>query len=160
MECRITSSDAQELKKKIANKKRELDVLGLELGDAMSRTGSFPASSPEYAAVYLEMQNLQQSIDRIKNSLGRYTVIDADKLTNKKINVYSQVRLLTAEDVEMVVYVGIPELEHSLAAGILLASPESPLGEALLGHKVGDSVTVRLPAGEKQFTVSEIVINT
>jgi transcription elongation factor GreA len=45
------------------------------------------------------------------------------------------------------------ELEYFVApqenkvAGLLLASPTSPLGEALLGHRVGDEVSYQAPAG-------------
>ena len=35
-------------------------------------------------------------------------------------------------------------------------SNESPLGIALLGHAVGDKVSVRAPAGEIHFKVLEI----
>ena len=36
-------------------------------------------------------------------------------------------------------------------AGLLLASPDGPLGEALMGSRVGDTVAYQAPAGE--FTV-------
>lgn len=35
-------------------------------------------------------------------------------------------------------------------------SNESPVGKALLGHKVGDSVTVHSPAGKMEFTILSI----
>ena len=37
-----------------------------------------------------------------------------------------------------------------------LISNESPLGEAFLGHKVGDKVSVRVPAGEVLYQILEI----
>lgn len=37
-----------------------------------------------------------------------------------------------------------------------LISNESPLGQALLGHRVGEEVTVKTPDGVRRFKVSEI----
>ncbi len=37
-----------------------------------------------------------------------------------------------------------------------LISNESPLGEAFLGHKVGDSVEVTVPSGKMKYTILEI----
>lgn len=35
-------------------------------------------------------------------------------------------------------------------------SPNSPLGQALLGHKVGDTVSYQAPSGELRVTITEI----
>jgi transcription elongation factor GreA len=48
--------------------------------------------------------------------------------------------------------VGVAEADPS--AGLI--SNESPLGEALLTHKVGDEVTVNAPAGELCFTIISV----
>ena len=54
------------------------------------------------------------------------------------------------------------ELEYFLAPqenkvpGMLLASPSSPLGSALLGASVGDSVTYEAPAGTFTVTVKAV----
>jgi transcription elongation factor GreA len=54
------------------------------------------------------------------------------------------------------------ELEYFLApqenkvAGLLLASPTSPLGGALLGASIGDSVTYKAPAGTFMVTVKAV----
>ena len=34
-----------------------------------------------------------------------------------------------------------------------LISDESPIGRAILGHRVGETVTVEAPAGEMRFTI-------
>ena len=35
-------------------------------------------------------------------------------------------------------------------------SDESPIGRALLGHRVGETVTVEAPAGEMRFTILSV----
>ncbi|MBP9699657.1 transcription elongation factor GreA [Candidatus Woesebacteria bacterium] len=37
-------------------------------------------------------------------------------------------------------------------------SQESPIGQALLGKKVGDTITIMLPAGEKTYSVEKITV--
>ena len=36
-------------------------------------------------------------------------------------------------------------------------SHESPLGSALLGKKVGDTVTIKTPKGERQYTIVSLL---
>ena len=72
----ITKSDSDFLKDKIDNKEAGLLELGKKLGDAMSRSGSFPASNPEYAAVHLDMKNVQNSLDFLRGILNKYDLTD------------------------------------------------------------------------------------
>ena len=46
--------------------------------------------------------------------------------------------------------------ENKVGVGILLASPESPLGSALLGSKPGDAVTYEAPGGTFTYTVRAV----
>ena len=40
--------------------------------------------------------------------------------------------------------------------GRLVISCTSPVGRALIGHCVGDTCTVRLPGGEKEFEIVDV----
>ena len=46
--------------------------------------------------------------------------------------------------------------ENKVAAGMLLASPASPLGAALLGARPGDAVTYRAPGGTFTYKVKAV----
>ena len=46
--------------------------------------------------------------------------------------------------------------ENKIAAGMLLASPASPLGAALLGARPGDSVTYEAPGGKFTYKVKAV----
>ncbi|MFQ5522783.1 MAG: transcription elongation factor GreA [Acidimicrobiia bacterium] len=46
--------------------------------------------------------------------------------------------------------------QENKAPGLLLASPTSPLGRALLGAKVGDRVTYEAPGGQFTVTVESV----
>jgi transcription elongation factor GreA len=153
MKLFLTREDYEKLRKKIAEKEAKLSRLGLGLGDAMSRSGSFPTANPEYAAVHLEMQNLQQSIDYLKNILDKYEIADENKIDANTINIYSAVTTRDAEGNEGRYYLSINELEKPLPEGYSLVTPESPLGQALLGRKVGEEIMAKLPRGEIRLQI-------
>ena len=154
----LTQSDADLLREKIRAKKAEKTELGHKLGDAMSRSGSFPASNPEYAAVHLEIKNLQNNIDSLKTVLNKYSVADPTKINDKAINTYSRVTLKEENNDEQICYyIALAELEKEISGDCYLATPESPVGQALLGHKLGDEVEVVLPIGTKKYKITEHV---
>lgn len=151
----LTPEDAALIKSKIAGKETGMSDLGQKLGDAMSRSGSFPASSPEYAAVHLEMKNLQNSLDYLKGVLAKYAVVGAEKADTKVISTYSVVTLQNKDtDEKICYYITLSDLEKQIDSSYLIASPESPVGKALIGHKLNDEITITLPIGTKRYLIA------
>jgi transcription elongation factor GreA len=151
----LIPSDETKIKVKIADKEARMLVLGQDLGDAMSRSGSFPASSPEYAAVHLEMKNLQNSLDYLKNVLSKYSILEPDKADKGEISNYSVVILRDKKtDEQVCYYVTLADLGKKTEKGCLIATPESPVGKVLLGRKLGDEVEITLPTGRRNFTIT------
>ncbi len=54
---------------------------------------------------------------------------------------------------ELEYFVASPE---NKAPGLLLASPQGPLGQALLGASVGDQVTYEAPAGRFSLEIASV----
>jgi len=155
MKLEITQSDFEKIQSQLAEKQKKLDELGLGLGDAMSRSGSFPSANPEYAAVHLEMKNLQTNVDNLKKVLSKYTVTSIEKIDTKKISIYSSVILNDLETNEQICYyISLAELDKKLEGDCYLATPESPVGQALLGHKIDDTVEITLPVGTKKYLIT------
>lgn len=151
----LTPNDSELIKAKIAAKEAGMVELGQRLGDAMSRSGSFPASSPEYAAVHLEMKNLQNSLDSLKEVLAKYSVIEPEKTDKEEIGNYSVVILCDKETEKRVCYyLTLPDLDKKPEAGCLIATPESLVGKALLDHKLGYEIKITLPSGTKCYTIT------
>lgn len=61
---------------------------------------------------------------------------------------------LTTPDGREYYYTIVGAFEAKPGAGLI--SNESPVGKALLGHKVGDLVMVSTPGGVKEYTIREI----
>lgn len=72
------------------------------------------------------------------------------KRSTREISLGSVVQLRTADNSEYR-YMLVGAYEAKPSAGLI--SNESPVGKALLGHKVGDSVMVSTPGGVKAYTI-------
>ncbi len=72
------------------------------------------------------------------------------KRSTREISLGSVAQLRAADDREYC-YTLVGAYEAKPSAGLI--SNESPVGKALLGHKVGDSVMVSTPGGVKEYTI-------
>jgi transcription elongation factor GreA len=70
-----------------------------------------------------------------------------------KVEVGSLVTVVDEDGDELEYFVASPENRRP---GVLLASPESPLGKALLGASPGDTVTYQAPGGTFTVTVRAV----
>ncbi len=75
------------------------------------------------------------------------------KVSSDEISLGSVVQLRAADGREFR-YTLVGAYEAKPSAGLI--SNESPVGKALLGHKVGDLVIVSTPGGIKEYTVLRI----
>ena len=77
-----------------------------------------------------------------------------DEVDLDKINIGCQVKILDVEFNEELDYKIVGSTEANSLKGKI--SNESPVGKALIGSKVGDTVEVETPAGTIQYKVLEI----
>ena len=130
-------------RKEIAEKIRE----AREQGDL--------SENAEYDAALDEQREIESRITELEEILKNAVVIDEDEMDSGKINIGCTVTLLDVEFNEEVTFsiVGTSEGTSSLSG---LISNESPLGSALIGKVVGDTVTVEAPGGEFTYKVLKI----
>lgn len=99
--------------------------------------------NPEFVSFQEDMDFLRARIDELKNVLEHYELIkNPPKQKQNLIDLGAKVRIDVNGQKDEFVIVGT--LEANPALGKI--SNESPVGKALLGHKVGDSVVVSSPA--------------
>ena len=86
--------------------------------------------------------------------LSRVKVLDEDQLSSDIIHVGSKVKIKDLEDGEILDYqiVGFSQADP----GNGRISDESPVGKALVGHKVGETVEAETPSGILSFDILEI----
>lgn len=93
-------------------------------------------------------------IAELEETLKHVVLIDENS-TNDGVSVGSKVKVYDIEFDEEVVYKIVGSTEADPAQ--FKISNESPVGSALLGHKVGDRVTATTPMGVLEFEIREIV---
>ena len=91
----------------------------------------------EYHAAKNEQGLLERRITMLRDRLDRSVVVDASELATGVIGVGSAVEIEDEDGERM-------QLEISSVGGV---SPDSPVGRALIGRKVGDEVEIEAPRG-------------
>ncbi len=104
-----------------------------------------------YEDAKIEYARLEGRIYELEQMLGRAKMIS--RVDNDLVSLGSVIRLSTPDDKEYN-YSIVGAFEADPRAGRI--SNESPVGKALLGHKVGDLVIVSTPGGVKEYTILSI----
>ena len=97
---------------------------------------------------------MEARISEIENILKHAKIIDESELTDEHIHIGSKVKVHDFDFDEDAEYQIIGSGEADPFNNKL--SDESPVGAALLGHKVGDIVIAETPNGEVKFEILEI----
>jgi len=112
------------------------------------------SENAEYDAAKDAQGKLEARIAMLKDKVANARIIDASKLSTDKIQIMSKVRLFNHRLKKEVTYTIVSESEAKFLEGKL--SVATPIAKALLNHKVGDIVDVKVPAGVQQLEVLEI----
>jgi len=91
----------------------------------------------EYHAAKNEQGMLERRIRMLRDRLDRTVIIDESARSTETVSVGSRVEIEDEQGEKM-------QVEISSVGGV---SPDSPVGRALMGHKVGDEVTIEAPRG-------------
>lgn len=112
------------------------------------------SENAEYDAAKNEQAMIEGEILEIENKL-KYAVIITDGATKKgTVSLGSKVEFSDDDTGEVFVYEIVGTTEADVETGRI--SNESPIGNALLGHKAGDSVRVSVPAGIMNITIKKV----
>lgn len=97
---------------------------------------------------------LQAKINLIKDKLARSSIIDTSNLPTDEVAFGATVKVMDVDidDEEEITLVG--EGDEDYDAGKYLIT--SPIGQGLLGKKVGDKVDIPVPKGTLTFEILEI----
>lgn len=115
------------------------------------------SENAEYDAAKDEQMHIQQRIDEIEallKNINPEDIIDEDEASLDVVSIGCKVKILDVEFDEELEYKIVGSTEANSLGGKI--SNESPVGMALLGHKVGESVKVETDAGELEFKILAI----
>jgi len=89
----------------------------------------------------------------LENHIGRFEVVDARQQRTDTVRFGARVTVMDTEGDERTYLIcGVDESEPETGA----VSWISPIAKVLLGQKIGDEVTLRLPRGEQVLEIVEI----
>lgn len=112
------------------------------------------SENAEYDAAKDEQGEIEARIAELEKMLKNAEVIDEDEVDLSAISVGCKVRLFDYEFDEEIDYAIVGSAEAAPLKGKI--SNESPVGEKLIGHKVGEEVIVPTPQGQLKFKILEI----
>ena len=112
------------------------------------------SENAEYDAAKEEQAEIEARIVVLEKMLRNAEVIDDEEVSSDIISIGSKVKIYDLEFEEEEEYSIVGSAEADPMTGKI--SNESPVGRALLGHKLGDLVTAETPGGEAEFRILEI----
>ena len=116
------------------------------------------SENAEYDAAKNDQAALEQRITELKAMIENAVVVDESKINTDAVNFGTRVTIvdLDDEDEEQEIYTIVGTSESDPANGKL--SNESPVGAALIGAHVGDTVSAVTPGGVRRLRVVDIAL--
>jgi transcription elongation factor GreA len=154
-EILMTSEGYQELKRELEELRT---VKRKEISEKIRVARGFGdlSENSEYDEAKNEQALVESKIATLEEQLKKAHLISKDQISTEVVSVGTVVTILDMEFDEELVYRIATSVEsnHSQMETI---TDESPVGKALLGHKVGDIVNVVVPSGSTvSFKILEI----
>ncbi|MBR1968905.1 MAG: transcription elongation factor GreA [Clostridia bacterium] len=120
----------------------------------MARSFGDLSENSEYDEARNEQAEIESRIVEIENMLNNAKVIDEDNIDTDVVSVGSKVTVMDMEDKEEEEYLIVGSTEADPMNGKI--SDESPVGSALLGHKIDEVVIVEAPLGKMEYKIVKI----
>ena len=112
------------------------------------------SENAEYDAAKEEQGLFELKISKIEDILSRARVIDTSKMSTDEVHLLSKVKIKNLKSKKIVEYLLVSPEEADFQEGKI--SVTSPVGQGLMGAKVGAKVQVNAPAGLMEFEIMEI----
>ena len=112
------------------------------------------SENAEYDSAKEEQAEVEAEIAEIEDLLLYAVVINKKDIDTSVVSVGTKVELYDEDFDEDVTYTITGSSESDPKKGFI--SNESPVGKALIGHKVGEKVSVTTPGGEVFYTIKKI----
>jgi transcription elongation factor GreA len=150
----ITQAGIEELKAELA----ELEGPARKAMAARIKTAREEGDLKENAEYHVakeDQAHLETRIKRLQERLRNAVVVEVSAIDSSVFSFGRSAEVLDESKGETVVWTLVGSTEANLAEGRL--SAESPIGRALMDAKVGSTVTVETPKGNRSFKVVKLV---
>lgn len=149
----LTHEGHEKLRKELEHlktvKRRELSKA---IGEA--RAHGDLSENAEYDAAKNAQGLNEKKIAELEEKLSRAKILDDSQMPHDEVLIGATVTLRDLDTKQEIQYMLVSEEEADLASGKI--SVTSPVGKALIGHKVGKLVEVEVPAGVFTYKILKI----
>ena len=151
----VSAAEKAELEKK----KQELYKAQIDVQERIRKAASLGdlSENAEYHFAKEENRSIQRQLAELEAKLKNISVVGTDDVPENVVFIGHTVKLQDLDDdTEQLVRI-VGEAQAPSSDDVLPVSATSPMGEALIKAKVGDTVKVRAPRGTMEFKILEIV---
>jgi transcription elongation factor GreA len=141
-------------------KREELYKAQIDVQDRIRKAAALGdlSENAEYHFAKEENRNIQRELAQIEAKLKQVQVVNTDDIPEDVVFLGQTVKLLDLDDdseqlVRIVGEAGAPNPNDE----VMSVSVNSPMGEALMKARVGETVKVKAPRGTMEFKILEIV---
>lgn len=113
------------------------------------------SENAEYHAAKERQGLVNARLGQLQKRLSEFAMIDMSKIPHDKVGLGSKVAVLDVKTNAEIRYELVTSEEADAAQGRI--STASPIGRALLGKEVGDTVKMQTPGGTKELEILELV---
>lgn len=149
----LTHEGYEKLRKELENLK---NVKRKELSKAIAEARAHGDLSENAEYTYAkEAQALnEKKIAELEDRLSRAKLIDESAMSKDEVLIGAIVQMKDVDSGEEIAYTLVSEEEADYSSGKI--SITSPVGEALIGHKIGETVKIKVPAGILKYKILKI----
>src|SRR3954466_14449808 len=151
---------SQQEKAALEAKREELYKAQLDVQDRIRKAASLGdlSENAEYHFAKEENRSIQRQLAELEAKLRNVSVVSTDNVPENVVFLGHTVKLLDLDDdsEQLIRLVGEAQ-PPSGDSDVLPVSVNSPMGEALMKARVGETIKVKAPRGTMQFKILEIV---
>jgi len=97
---------------------------------------------------------LEMKINKLEDLVARARIIDESKIDILSVQILNKVKIKNKANNSVMEYQLVPESEANFKLGKIAVS--SPIAQGLIGKKVGDVVSIKVPSGVIPFDIISI----
>lgn len=112
------------------------------------------SENAEYDAAKEAQGMLEMKISQLKDLVANARILDETKLNTDEVQILNKVKIKNVKNGMTMEYTIVADSEANLKEKKIASS--TPIAQGLIGHKVGDVVEIKAPAGLMTFEIIEI----
>ncbi len=114
------------------------------------------SENAEYDAAKEAQGMLEMKISQLKDLVANARIIDESKLNTDEVQLLNTVTIKNIKTGATLKYTIVADSEANLKQMKIASS--TPIAKGLMGHKVGDTVDIKVPSGVMSFEIIKIEI--